>query len=269
MIEPILLPTGKPHVSYSEMTDWAQCPFRHKLIHVLKVRGETISPHMAFGKAVHFGCEHFLRTRELDIRSPLTMIAKDFETNRDKQEYRWFTEQKMEEFLETASRILQDVPQFLDDTFPGWKFRDAELQLYEPLPNRPGHFFKGFIDGVIDVPGKKDLTWIIDWKSCGWGWDADHKRDAMVRNQLVLYKSFWSKKNNVEMKTVRSGFALLKKIGSPGKSCELVPVSVGDVTSERALKMVDNMVHAVSKGLCIKNRTACSRCEFKGTVHCQ
>lgn len=267
-MDKVNLSTGKPHVSFSEMTDWAKCPFRHKLIHIDKVLPEEPSPQMAMGSAVHAGCEHFLRTREVDVRPVLERMASDWNRNKDHVRYKWFTEQKLNESMEVATGILLDIPQFLDTTFPGWTFHEAEEQLYEPLPNHPGQFFKGFIDGVIQVPGKKDLTWIIDWKTTTWGWDTDKKRDAMTRNQLVLYKSFWSRKHSVEMKTIRSGFVLLKKLGKPGAFCELVPVSVGDTSSERALKTVDNMVNSIKKGLFLKNRTSCGQCEFKNTVHC-
>ena len=30
-------PTGKPHVSYSEVRCWKECPFRHKLSYIDKI----------------------------------------------------------------------------------------------------------------------------------------------------------------------------------------------------------------------------------------
>ena len=266
----VILSTGKPHVSYSELTDWAMCPFRHKLVHILKVRPSLISPAMAFGKAMHSGCETYLKTGSLDVMSALKLITLDYEKNCYKPEYAKYSEANMHQLLDVGAGILLDVPEYLNSTFPEWKFVAAEHYIYEPLTNHPGNYFKGFIDAVIEVPTPKKgpVTWIIDFKTCQWGWPAEKKQDVMIRNQLVLYKSFWSKLRNVEMKTLRSGFVLLKKISSPGKYCELVQVSVGDVTSARALKLVDSMVNSLKKGISIKNRTSCERCEFKGTVHC-
>lgn len=266
----VMLSTGKPHVSYSELTDWVQCPFRHKLVHILKVRPFLISPAMAFGKAMHSGCETYLKTGKLDIEKALGLVTADFAKNRYKPEYSRYSESNMNQLLEVGAAILLDVPHYLDTTFPGWKFIASEQYIYEPLENHPGNFFKGFIDAVIDVPHAKkgSLVWIIDFKTCQWGWPAKKKQDAMVRNQLVLYKSFWSKINHVELKTLRSGFVLLKKVANPGKYCDLIPVSVGDTTSGRALKMVDNMVFSLKKGISIKNKINCDRCEFKRTVHC-
>lgn len=271
MSEHILLPTGKPHISYSELTSWAQCPYKHNLLHIKKVVPSQISPAMAFGTAVHKGCEHFLKTRELDFNLALSHVVKDYEENRNKPEYLRYKEKDMEKMLETASSILLDVPTFMESTFPGWEYKEAEFNLYEELDRHPGNFFKGFIDGVITVPGKRagsSLVWVIDWKTCMFGWKREKKQDAMVRNQLVLYKSFWSKRTGTPMKDVRAGFVLLKKTASPGNHCELFSVSVGDTTSERALKLVDNMVHSLKRGVTLKNRSSCDICEFKQTVHC-
>ena len=60
--------------------------------------------------------------------------------------------------------------------------------------------------------------------------------------QLILYKHFWSRKHNVPLKDIRCGFILLKRGGKPGNMCELVPVSVGPKSLDRATKMMSNMI---------------------------
>lgn len=267
----MLLPTGKPHVSYSEWVDWSKCPHRHRLIHIDRVRPDLIMPALAFGKAIHKGCELYLRNGTTDIPLVLGMISNDYEENKGREEYRWFNENEMKKSLETAASILMDIPDFMAKTFGDWKYISAEENLYESLDSNPGNYFKGFIDGVIEAPGKKKnstIQWVIDWKSCTWGWPAEKKQDPNVRNQLVLYKTFWSKKRNVPMKDIRAGFVLLKKQASPGSRCELFTVSVGDVSSARAVRSIESMVSALRRGCSIKNRSKCNGCEFKGTVHC-
>ena len=36
-ISELKLLTGKPHVSFSEIKDWVECSYRHKLIHIDKL----------------------------------------------------------------------------------------------------------------------------------------------------------------------------------------------------------------------------------------
>jgi hypothetical protein len=268
-----MLPTGKPHVSFSEYSNWVQCSYRHKLVYVNKLLPDPVSPAMSFGTAVHKGCEIFLKTKTLDLDTPLKMIKEDFDKNCNRPEYIKvkYSASAMEKMLEVAASIMLDVPAFFDKTFPEWEFVAAEQFLYEPLQS-PGHYFKGYIDGVIQAPKKpgsdKKITWVVDFKTCPWGWSAEKKQDEVVRSQLMLYKTFWSTKMNVPMKDIRAGFILLKKTGKNGDRCELVPVSVGDVTSERVMKRIETMVKFIDRGFAIKNKQACEYCEFKGTVHC-
>ena len=53
-------PTGKPHVSYSEVRCWKECPWRHKLLHIEKIDVFKPSPYLDFGTQVHEGCESYL-----------------------------------------------------------------------------------------------------------------------------------------------------------------------------------------------------------------
>ena len=132
--------------------------------------------------------------------------------------------------------------------------------------------FKGYIDGVIKVPkknGKGHLYWIIDWKtSQAYGWRRQKKQDILMTAQLILYKSFWAKKHNILLEDIRCGFVLLKRGGKPGKICELVQVSVGPKSLERGIKILNNMISSVRRGMFLKNRESCTYCQFKGTEYC-
>ena len=62
-IEERLLPTGKKHISFSEMKNWKECPYRHKLLHIDKVDLSEPSPFLDFGTAVHEGCESLVEKK--------------------------------------------------------------------------------------------------------------------------------------------------------------------------------------------------------------
>ena len=59
-------PTGKEHVSYSEVRGWKECSYRHKLQHIDKIDLGKPSPYLDFGSAVHEGCESY---QKKDIRT--------------------------------------------------------------------------------------------------------------------------------------------------------------------------------------------------------
>ena len=262
-----VLPTGKPHISFSEVKLWKECSYRHNLFHVKKVDLSKPSPVLDFGTAVHAACEKYLLTRVMDVRvayEHLDNAWKKFEGHSE------FTQDSLAKAKSEVALILSEVPKFLDDTFPEWEVIDAEHQLYEAVENHP-HAFKGFIDGVIKAKGKRGETiyWILDWKTTVRGWFREKRSDEMIKAQLALYKNYWCKKNpQISMKDVRCGFVLLKKSAKPGEHCELFSVSLGEVPIKRSLKVVSNMITSVKRGIALKNRDACTWCEYKGTEHC-
>lgn len=260
------LPTGKPHVSFSEIREWKECSYRHKLKFINKIDLGKPGPFMDFGTAVHAACESFLRTRVMDDSIAVKMIEEVWEKNK---ELEGFEPKGLPKFIQEAINILADVPSFMDETFPDWVFVDAEHYLYEKIENHP-HAFKGFIDGVIKCKDKKgiDCFWLLDWKTTSWGWQMQKKTDEMVKAQLVLYKNYWSKKTGTDPKNVKCGFVLLKRTAKPGAHCELVATTVGDAITERSLKIVNNMVVSVKRGTAIKNRYSCTYCDYKDTEHC-
>lgn len=268
------LPTGKPHVSFSEMRTWKECSYRHKLQHVMKIDLSKPGPLMDFGTAVHASCEDYLKTRVMKPEIAVEMIRKVWEKNKDlkvidKDGKERVIFDNVEQYVKEANDILADVPKWLEETFPNWEFVDAEHYLYEKIGDTP-HAFKGFIDGVIKCKGARNkvITWLIDWKTTSWGWTMDKKSDDMVRAQLVLYKNFWSKKFGTDPRDIRCGFVLLKRTAKPGQHCELVTASIGDVTTGRSLKVLTNMLSCVKKGIAIKNRNSCQYCDYHGTEWC-
>lgn len=261
-------PTGKPHVSFSEVKSWKECGWRHKLIHIDKMPGDPPSVHTDFGKIVHSQCESFLKSRTMDIPAACDEIRAAWKTNAHKNSKGEPDDPEI--WVSYATNILNDVPAFLDAEFPEWQYMGAELELYEPITGSTMKF-KGFIDGVITSKGKRgeDLIWIIDWKTAGpGGWHPEKKRDVLVQMQLALYKSFLSAKLGLDKKNVRCAFLLLKRGAKPGKTCEAFRVSVGPVTEERAVKVVTDMVRTVAKRMFFKNRLSCKFCPFQDTPHC-
>lgn len=275
--EPSKFPTGKHHVSFSEIKMWKECPWRHKLMHIDKIDVFEPSPFLDFGTAVHEGCETFLESSSID-RNKLTKDIKEawLEHGFDDPEWvakqpGWYKYAPVDTWLDWANSMWDEVPAFLDETFPGWETEKAEQKLYEPIENKPV-LFKGFIDAVIKVPKKKGdgyNYWILDWKTAQpYGWRREKKQDILMTSQLILYKLFWSKKFNIPLKDIRCGFILLKRGGKPGKICELVTVSVGPKAIEKSTKILNSMITSVSKGFTLKNRGSCTYCPYKDTKHC-
>ena len=272
-----VFPTGKPHISFSEIKTWKECSWRHKLSHIDKIDKFEPSPYLDFGTAVHAGCESILETGSHDKEKLLSDIRAAWEKyGFDNPEWvekqpGWYKYAPVETWCEWATNMWNEVPSFLNETFPGWECFKAEERLYESIESKNVKF-KGFIDGVIKVPKKRGEGynyWIIDWKTAqSYGWRKEKKQSILMTAQLILYKRFWSKKHNIPLKDIRCGFILLKRGAKPGKTCELVTVSVGPKSLERAGKIMRSMIASVERGLFLKNRDSCRYCQYKDTEYC-
>ena len=273
----------KEHVSYSEVRQWKECPWRHKLLYIDKLSTFEESPHLHYGTIIHDACEHFLKTKELKIEEAQSKIkaawdehgfdAEDFiqlQTQRAELQGWKYKHNKLKDWLQWAETSISSVPQFLDETFPGWEFQSAEEALYESIENINTKF-KGYIDCIIKVPHKGSYKyWVLDWKtSNGRGWSLDKQRDFKTQAQVILYKHFWGTKNNIPMKDIQCGFVLLKKVKTVGKSCQLIKVSAGSKNLEKSQKLVRSMISTVEKKFFLKNRNSCMFCEFKNTDYCK
>jgi len=276
------LPTGKCHVSFSEVRIWKECGWKHKLTYVDKVAPFETSVHLEYGTIIHEALEGFLETKQVDISKVKNQIEEAWNKNMfDETEYverqgllaesqGWkYRHNYLNEWLSWAEQTLNDVPTFLDENYPNWECVSAEEALYEQINDNLS--FKGFIDGIIKYKKRnKEKYVILDWKTASpRGWRRDKKQDIKTTAQLVLYKHYWGTKNQIQTRDIACHFILLKRGAKPGRVCQIVEVSAGQKSIERANKMVSNMINSVNKRFFLKNRNNCKFCPFLNTEYCR
>jgi len=279
-----LLPTGRPHISYSEMHDWIECQWRHKLKYIDKIDLDSESIHTLFGQVVHDSLEGYVsQPKGSRVAINTEQVQKDwtekhlveFKQRVAASIYKDYTD-KASEFDSSFEPIFDAVPKWMDEQFPDWEIFGAELKLYESVNDSiKNRFFKGFVDCVIKMPNPKKkgefIYYVLDWKTTSWGWSFEKKTSFNKQLQLVLYKHFISKTYNIPMKDIRCGFVLLKRKppkSNPEAICELVMVSVGPKTEEKALDIVTKMLMHLNKRLYSKNRMSCKFCKYNNTEYC-
>ena len=275
-----LLKNGKPHVSYSEVSTWQACPWRHKLAYIEGLSVFEPSPYLDYGTILHDAVENFLKTGKIDISAAHKKIKKawnkrGFDTEnfiaaqKDRAESQgWkYKHISLEGWLQSATNSLSQLPDFLEEKFPGWKPFAAEHNLYESVTGTDIGKFKGFIDCVIELPNGKHV--VIDWKTAGpRGWNKDQRRDFLKQAQIILYKHYWMQVTGKKSRDIKTCFVLLKRDSKPGKSVDIVEVSSGPKMIEKANKMVSGMLKGMNKGFTPKNKLSCKFCEFVNTEHC-
>jgi ATP-dependent helicase/DNAse subunit B len=266
------------HISFSELKEWTDCPWKHKLKYIDRIEKFKGNEYTAFGTALHTVCE---------------MIV----TNNDKQAFDWssydakghfekefllglqnlksadpsfaFNVGLVKDMRSQGQHITQYILPALEKRFGKFKLIGVEEKLFESMKDIPTNF-KGFIDLIIFTPSDNKYH-VIDWKSCGWGWDSKKKTDKMITYQLTLYKHFWCQKHNKEYQDVITHFALLKRTAKKDH-VEIFKVSNGPRKINNALKLLNKALYNISNKQYIKNRLSCygkyGVCKFFNTKHC-
>lgn len=265
------LPTEKYHISYSELTDWIDCSWKHKLKHIDKIDLDKPSEHTTYGSIVHDAIEQYLignAPLDPDETSKKVIEALSQIPNFKDDPRIW---------ADSVKLIFDELPGFLAENFQNFQVKSAEIELQEILEKKPNRYFKGFIDCVLEydkidkrkkIPEIEKAYYLLDWKTTSWGWTEEKKRDPIKQMQLVLYKHFWAEKNNIPHEKIKCGWVLLKREAKPGKHIELVPVSVGPKAVEKALDNVYRMINSIEKGIFVKNRNSCKFCPYLNTEYC-
>ena len=275
-------PTNKEHISYSEVKNWRECPWKHKLMYVDKIETYENNPYAEFGTVIHDTIENYLKTGEMTTDQVESTLAEKWdEMGFDTAEYiskmveqrakfdLKYRHEKFDSWVKSAHNILSAIPEFMEYNFGDWEYVSAEEQLYEPMPELDLNF-KGFIDAIIkSKKNNKEKYWVVDWKTTGpRGWYADKRRDFLVQAQVGLYKKFWAEREGIPLKSIGCGYALLKRNTKAERCAWFMPVSVGPKFITKSEKLLESMVKSVRKGMNLKNRSNCKFCPFYQTEHC-
>tara|TARA_Y100001937_G_C7131736_1_gene337845 strand:+ start:2740 stop:3522 length:783 start_codon:yes stop_codon:yes gene_type:complete len=253
-------------ISFSELKNWKECPYRHKLIHVDKLPYFEGNEYTAFGTAIHLVCEKIIPKSE---ENALSIFENAFleELKILKQQGKQLNNDLVSDMRLQAAPICDQVIPAVKNHFGEFEVVSVEEQLLEPITefDSKDRHFKGFIDMVIKTPDQK--YHIIDWKTCSWGWSRDKKSDPMTTYQLTYYKNYFSKKHSIDSKKIETYFVLLKRTAK-SENVEVLRVTSGDKKTENSLKVLENAVINIEKGNYIKNRLNCKYCKFYKTEHC-
>jgi RecB family exonuclease len=251
-----------PHISFSALKIFQECPYKYKLAYVDGKKRFTGNEFTVFGTALHEACERKVldysvdevKTFETKFKEELDLLPPEFVKN----------DTLIGEMLEQGKMLAPLAIVALKQYFGSFKVVSAEEELFLNIPETSFQF-KGFIDLILQTDDGK--YHIIDWKSCSWGWDAKKRNDPMVNYQLTLYKHFFGTVKNIDPKDIETHFALLKRTAKKD-NVELFRITSGPKKVQNALKVLNDAVYNIEKNRLPKNRLNCKFCEFSGTEDC-
>ena len=269
------------HISYSELKEWTDCAWKHKLNYIDKIKQFKGNEHTCFGSALHTVCEVVVQDHDENKKSEglEQLFEQEFVQNLQKVKQSSpdieFSPELLTSMRSQGKHIIQFILPALKKYFGKFEMISIEEPLYQDIENdKIQKKFKGFIDLV--VYSKKDgKVHLIDWKTCSWGWKPQKKSDKILAYQLVFYKHFYAQKYEVEPKDIDCHFVLLKRTAKPGKKAEFVRVTAAKKRTTDAMNLLLRALHNINKQNYVKNRNSCTdckdrfgTCEFYQTEYC-
>ena len=253
-------------ISFSELKNWNECPYRHKLIYIDKLPYFSGNEYTAFGTAIHAVCEEIVPN---DSKNSIDIFKSSFEKEikQIKTDGHSVNESLVSEMKIQAARICEKILPEVKNYFGDFQVVSVEEPLLEAVSefNSYDRKFKGFIDMVIKT--KDGKYHIIDWKTCSWGWDMKKKSDPITNYQLTYYKNYFSKKHSISPSKIETYFVLLKRTAKK-ENVEVVRVTSGQKKTTNALKLLENAVINIERNNYVKNRLNCKYCKFYKTENC-
>ena len=212
---------AKKTISYSQFALWCQCPYSWKLQYVDKALPFTDNIHTLFGTSMHEVLQEYIRVMYTDsIKEADKLILHEELEDRLKKNFmeikmrnggeEFCSKDEMTEFYNDGLRILEFFKRKRGDYFSkkGYELLGIETMLNYDLPNNLK--FKGFIDLIIKDNIRNRIK-IIDIKTSSWGWNKYAKADKNKTDQLLLYKSFYSKQHDVPLDRIDVEYFIVKR----------------------------------------------------------
>ncbi len=212
---------AKKTISYSQFALWCQCPYSWKLQYVDKALPFTDNIHTLFGTSMHEVLQEYIRVMYTDsIKEADKLILHEELEDRLKKNFmeikmrnggeEFCSKDEMTEFYNDGLRILEFFKRKRGDYFSkkGYELLGIETALNYDLPNNLK--FKGFIDLIIKDNIRNRIK-IIDIKTSSWGWNKYTKADKNKTDQLLLYKSFYSKQHDVPLDRIDVEYFIVKR----------------------------------------------------------
>lgn len=209
------------NVSYSQYSMWKSCPHKWKLSYKDNLSEFNENINLLFGTAMHHTLQEYLKslysstieeTDNMNLNQLLYEKMRElYNESKESENFKEYTNPKeMSDFYTDGIAILNFFKKNRSDYFSkkGYSLLSVELPLNFKVSDNIT--FVGFLDVVI----KDDLSgdiYIYDFKTSTMGWRDSTKKDELKTSQLLLYKNFYSKQNNVPLEKIHVEFIILKR----------------------------------------------------------
>ena len=279
-------------ISYSQYSQWAVCPHKWKLNYIDELRTFKGNIHTLFGSAMHDVLQTYLTVMYNDtIKTADALPLASMLLHRMKTYYKEIVEdlhgeevssqEEMQEFYEHGLAIIEWFVKKRGMYFSkkGYELVGIEVPIEYDLPNKIK--FVGYID-VLMYDIVRERYKIIDIKTSTMGWNKWAKADKTKTDQLLLYKQFYGKQNDIPLDKIDVEYFIVKrklydKVDWPQRRVQTFTPANGTPSINKVTNNIQSFIdecfidgkynkeHIYRKEASKKN---CRFCEFNQTEYC-
>jgi RecB family exonuclease len=279
-------------ISYSQFKKYLECPKAWENKYVRKISKFSGSIHTVFGSAMHTVVEEWVKTiynmsakkaNELNLNSMLKKNLKiEYSKSKILNENKDFSTAKdLAEFYRDGVEILNFLKKKRGRYFPkkNMELIDIELELDTDLKNSIK--FKGFIDIILKDKLRNKVI-IIDIKTSTRTWQKEKKQNDLVRMQLAMYKHYYARQFNIDVKDIEVLFLILKR--KLYENCDYTQSRIQQYEPPSSQRTIDKYLKKIDKFIiecfdengnyidkdyeAIGSPTICKWCEYHLTEYC-
>lgn len=244
---------GNITISFSEISTFIQCPYKHHLDYERGMLKEKVQTEfLSFGTSIHEGIEHLYETKDIQAAQKVFEdTLRQLWTQHNHDEY--------ETFLDIGLIAINNIHQ--SGIVDKEEFQHKEFEIKYPL--RDNVTFKGFIDLITFDPIKQKIC-IIDLKTTKNGWKDFQRKNIKTKAQLYLYLIFLSEMFGADHSLFECKFILIEY--NNDKIDEFV-LDGNPQDIQKTKELLDSIIDALyyQKGnryLKFKNKNNCRFCPY-------
>jgi len=168
-----ILTEGKPHLSFSRIGKYLDCPEKYRLYYIEHLRARCPSASMVFGSVVHAALSHLFKTGQ----DPVQRFTREWDEVK-KLDLTYGQRDSWEKLRETGRHLLE---RFVSDELPRIGGVQASEKAFELEITSLDLPFVGVIDLLAEVDGKQT---VIDFKTAAKSYE---EHEVVLSDQLSGY----------------------------------------------------------------------------------
>ena len=210
------------YVSYSQYSQYTQCPRQWYLNYGLGLRENRPSINLIFGTSFHETLQNYLDVMynksvkdadEIDLGAYFKdKFAKLYKSTAEANKEHYSSPDELQEFYDDAIAILDYFKKNRKKYFSskGTELVGIEYSIYTQASPNTDVKIKGAVDLILKDKETSKYT-IYDIKTSTRGWGDKEKKDQTKINQILLYKRYFSELENIPEEDIDVVFFIVRR----------------------------------------------------------